>query len=242
MKTETTTKRILTFGNRQIPYRIIRKQRKYLRILVEPNLQVTIYAPTNAEDCKINEFLHKKAFWIMQKLDYVKTFHPLPPPREYINGETFRFLGRQYRLKIEQGNHSPAKLRGRFLYVMISDKHDYAKAKELVTAWYRLQAEHTFHRITRKCSEITSRHEVPAASIRLRKMRTRWGSCNSKNIITINTNLIQAPIHCIEYVIMHELCHLKHHNHSKSFYKLLSICMPDWKIRKELLQKVVIPE
>ncbi|MFA7173422.1 MAG: M48 family metallopeptidase [Kiritimatiellia bacterium] len=97
-----------------------------------------------------------------------------------------------------------------------------------------------FHKVLKKSLEITARHGIPSATLTLRKMRSRWGSCSGNGRITINTALIQAPSHCVEYVIMHELCHLKHHNHSKAFYKLLTQCMPDWQKRKTVLRHIVI--
>jgi predicted metal-dependent hydrolase len=241
MKADSTSEGILEFGTRRIAYRLIRGQRKRVRIAITPDMAVTVSAPVRARDAQIEELLHKKAHWIVRTLDRIKTFHPLPAPKQYVSGETMLYLGRQYRLKVEQGEPAPARLKGRFLLVNVANKGDATAAKRAVENWYRIRAEETFRRYLEKCTEVTARHGVPSAEITLRKMQTRWGSCSSKGRVTINTNLIQAPVHCIEYVIMHELCHLKHHNHSKAFYHLLSLCMPDWPKRKEALHRVVIP-
>lgn len=241
MKADAPAENCIKFGTRRIPYQLTREPRKRVRILVTPDLTVSVSAPKRASDHDIAGILNKKARWIAKKLDEMKAFHPMPGPKQYLSGETFRYLGRQYRLKVEQDSPAPAKLKGKFLHVTIPEKTDRTAVKNAVELWYRMQAERTFLRYLKKCTEITMRHGVPDASITLRKMRTRWGSCSSNGRITINTNLIQAPVHCIEYVITHELCHLKHHNHSKAFYKLLTLCMPDWQKRKEALHKVIIP-
>ena len=233
---------MVEFGSRRIPYQLTRQKRKRIRILVAPDLTVRVSAPLRAKDDQIDRVLSQKARWIARKLDEVKNFHPLPAPKQYVSGETFCYLGRQYRLKIDEGEKSPAKLRGKFLNLAVPDKQDREAVKKAVESWYRQRAEETFNRYLNKCTEVTERHGIPEASLTLRKMRTRWGCCSSKGRITINTNLIQAPVHCIEYVIMHELCHLKHHNHSPAFYKLLTQCMPDWQKRKNALHRVVIPE
>jgi hypothetical protein len=233
---------ILEYGNRRIPYRLTRQKRKRIRILVAPDLTVSVFAPLRARDEQIHHVLLQKARWIIRKLDKIKSFHPLPAPKPYISGETFCFLGRQYRLKVETGEKRPAKLKGKFLHLSVPNKQDRKAVKTAVDHWYRQRAEETFTRYLQKCSEVTERHGLPKASLTLRKMRTRWGSCSSKGRITINTNLIQAPVHCIEYVVMHELCHLKHHNHSPAFYKLLTQCMPDWQTRRSTLHRTVIPQ
>jgi predicted metal-dependent hydrolase len=88
--------------------------------------------------------------------------------------------------------------------------------------------------------EIALNHGVPESILLISTMRRRWGSCSPKGRITLNLNLVKAPVHCIEYVIMHELCHLKLSNHSKAFYSLLTRCQPDWRKRKGILDKVVI--
>jgi len=91
-----------------------------------------------------------------------------------------------------------------------------------------------------KCYAIASRHGISEPVLMIRTMRRRWGSCSPKGRITLNLNLVRAPVHCIEYVIMHELCHMKYHNHSRAFYSLLTRCQPDWRHRKEILDKVII--
>lgn len=230
----------IAFGTRRITYTLHRRERKRLRIVVSPELSVDVFTPVTANEEQIEAALMKKAAWIAGKLDALERYHPLPAPKKYISGETLVYLGRQYRLKVERGNAQPAKLRGRFLKVWVKDKKDTRKIKNAVDAWYRKRAHETLNRYMKKCHTIASRHGVAEPVLAIRAMRRRWGSCSSKGRITLNLNLVKAPVHCIEYVIMHELCHMKYHNHSKSFYSLLTRCQPDWRKRKEILDKVVM--
>jgi len=231
---------VIDFGTRKITYNLHRENRNRLRIVVAPELTVDVFAPANSDEEQIQAAVMKKAAWIASKLDALERYHPLPTPKKYISGETLIYLGRQYRLKVEQGRSQPAKLMGRFLKVWVEDKHDTRSVRNTVDSWYRKRAHETLGRYMEKSYAIASRHGVPEPVLLIRNMRRRWGSCSSKGRITINLNLVKAPVHCIEYVIMHELCHLKYHNHSKSFYSLLTRCQPDWRKRKVELDKVVI--
>lgn len=231
---------VIDFGTRKIKYNLHRENRNRLRIVVAPELTVDVFAPATAGEERIQSAMMKKAAWIARKLDEMERYHPLSAPKKYISGETLVYLGRQYRLKVVKGPGQPAKLIGRFLRVWIEDKNDTRSVKNAVDAWYRKRAHATLGRYMEKCYAVASRHGVAEPVLMIRTMRRRWGSCSPKGRITLNLNLVKAPVHCIEYVIMHELCHLKYHNHSKSFYSLLTRCQPDWRKRKEILDKIVI--
>jgi len=230
----------IDFGARKITYTLHRQDRRRMRIVVSPELTVDVFAPATANEEQIEAAVKRKAAWIAGKLDALESYHPLPTPKKYISGETLVYLGRQYRLKVEHGLEQSAKLIGRFLRVWVEDKKDTQGIKNAVDAWYRKRALETLGRYMEKCYAIASRHGVAEPVLTIRTMRRRWGSCSQKGRITLNLNLVKAPVHCIEYVIMHELCHLKYHNHSKSFYSLLTRCQPDWRNRKEILDKVVL--
>jgi predicted metal-dependent hydrolase len=228
---------IIDFGSRKIPYRLHRKERKHLRIVVSPELTVDIFAPRSAGDEQVQEALKKKTPWILRTLEKLEGYYPLPTPKRYLSGETFVYLGRHYRLKVENGSRQPAKLLGRFLWVWVADKTDAPSVKRSVEGWYRKRARETLGRYVEKCYRIASRHGVPEPNLVIRRMTRRWGSCSPSGRITLNLKLVCVPVHCIEYVIMHEICHLKQSNHSKAFYSLLTRCLPDWRRRKETLDK-----
>jgi predicted metal-dependent hydrolase len=232
--------KVIEFGTRKLKYNLHRENRKRLRIVVAPELTVDVFAPATAGEEQIQAAVMKKAAWIARKLDGFEKYHPLSAPKKFISGETLVYLGRQYRLKVAQGSRQPAKLIGRFLKVRVENKNDTRSIKKAVDAWYRKRAHETLGRYVEKCYTIAARHGVPEPILMIRTMRRRWGSCSPKGRITLNLNLVKTPVHCIEYVIMHELCHMKYHNHSKSFYSLLTRCQPDWRNRKEILDKVAI--
>ena len=236
MRTDAT-QHSLKFGARRINYALYRADRKQLRVVVEPDMTVEVIAPRKATAQAIKEAVMKKAAWIARKLDHVESFHPLPAPRKYVSGETIVYLGRQYRLKVVKGASAPARLRGRYLWAYVARK-DRETVKHAVDTWYATRAHDAFKRYAEKCMAIASRHGVPEPTIVIRAMRRRWGSCAPSGRITLNTQLVEAPAHCIEYVIMHELCHLKHHNHSKAFYSLLTRCQPNWRHRKQTLDRI----
>ncbi len=238
MKTEAP-EQLLVYGERRIPYRLRFSDRKRLRITVRPDLSVLADAPGRFGEEEAREAVRSKARWILRQLASFEEFHPLPTPHRFVSGETFVYLGRQYRLKVETGPPAPAKLRGRFLHVTVAEKADTKVVKRALDTWYRKRAEDVFHRYLATCMEVAGRHGVNQPALTIRDMRTRWGSCSAAGRITLNLKLVQAPVHCIEYVIMHELCHLVHHDHSPRFYRLLSRCMPDWEKRRAVLRQVV---
>jgi len=239
MNTESKSE-VVQFGTRRIIYNLYRSDRKHIRIVVSPDLAVKVYAPRRTRNSRIHGVVLSKAGWIARKLDEVKVLQPLPTEKKYISGEIFLYLGRQYRLKVSPGKKCPAKLRGRYLYVQTERTDDCRNISRIVKTWYREHADLTFGRYMVRCFRIVSRHVDSNPVLMIRAMKRRWGSCSQTSRITLNTNLVQLPVHCIEYVIMHELCHLKFHNHSKQFYSFLTLCMPDWRKRKNTLDRFLL--
>ncbi len=239
MRTDSA-RNVIGFGSRKIEYSLHRESRKRLRIVVAPELTVDVFAPETADDSDIQAAIVKKAPWIIRKLDTLEAHHPLPQPQRYVSGETLVYLGRQYRLKVEQNHKRPAKLLGRYLWVWVEDRNDTRGVKKAVDSWYRKRARATLGRYAKQCCVVAFRHGVPEPELTIRRMLRRWGSCSPNGRVTLNLNLVKVPVHCIEYVIMHELCHLRYHNHSKRFYSLLTRWMPDWRSRKATLDRLVV--
>ncbi len=226
----------IQFGSKQIDFSLEYTERKSLGITVTPDLAVLVRAPLDATLEKIKEKLHKKAPWIIKQQSFFLAFHPKTPARKFVSGETHLYLGRQYRLKIEDGTPESVKLKGKFLEVCTNDK---SRVKSILDAWYLKQAKAKFHTIAQPLIERFKKYEVEPSSIVLRDMPTRWGSCTPKGKIILNPELIKAPKGCIEYVILHELCHLVHHDHTQRFLDLQTKEMGDWEKWKGRLERVL---
>jgi predicted metal-dependent hydrolase len=199
---------------------------------VKPTLEVVLTVPTNTTQEKIDQILKKRHDWILAQLNYFKKFQQ--PAKELVSGESFAYLGRNYRLKVSTATNESIKLIGGYLHVNLSDKSDHNKKLQLIETWYKQKAEDYFKKVIAKYTKIV-KQEV--AKISIRKMKTRWGSCNpKKSYINLNLDLIKKHVFAIEYVIFHELVHLIHYNHDQKFYHYLATHMPDWKIRKLKLE------
>ena len=159
-------------------------------------------------------------------------------PKQYVSGETFYLLGRGVRLKVEKNVRDTISSDGIYLHLCVKDTEDFAKKQKMVTRYLDEQCRSIFGEIILETYPVFQKYGVPMPELRIRNMETRWGSCLAKKgVVTLNKRLLEAPRNCIEYVVMHEFCHFVHQNHSKQFYAFLTMLMPDWKQRKETLDK-----
>lgn len=226
----------IQFGSKKIEFFVEYSARKTLGITVTPESDVLVKAPIDSSIDKIKEKILKKAAWILKQQSFFLSFQPKTPARSYVGGETHLYLGRQYLLKIESSKKDSVKLKGKFIEVHTSDK---SRVKGLVKEWYLLHAKSKFKEIAQPLIEKFKKHKVEPDSIVFREMPTRWGSCTPKGKIILNPELIKAPKGCIEYVIIHELCHLIYHYHTQKFIDLQTKEMPDWEKWKSKLEKLL---
>lgn len=225
----------IQFGSKKIDFRLEYSDRKSLGITVTPEMEVLVKAPADTTIEKVKEKIRKKAPWIIKQQSFFLSFQPKTPTRKYVSGETHLYLGRQYRLQIHIGKEDSVKLKGKFIEVVIKDK---TSTKDLVQDWYLQHARTKLHAIAQPLIDKFKKYKIEPNSIVLRDMPTRWGSCTPKGKIILNPELIKAPKGCIEYVIIHELCHLIHQDHTQKFIDLQSKEMKDWekwKMKLELL-------
>jgi len=226
----------IQFGSRTIDFRLEYSDRKSLGITVTPEMEVLVKAPKNTPLEKVKEKIRKKAPWIIKQQSFFLSFQPKTPQRKYVSGETHLYLGRQYRLQVIIAVEESVKLMGKFIEVKTEDK---SRTKNLIDNWYLEKARTKFDEIATPLIERFKKYKVEPSSIVLRNMPTRWGSCTPKGKIILNPELIKAPKGCIEYVIIHELCHLVHHNHTQKFIELQTKEMKDWEKWKIKLEKLL---
>ncbi|HAJ99521.1 MAG TPA: metal-dependent hydrolase [Bacteroidales bacterium] len=231
------------FGSKLIDFRLEYSGRKTLGITVTPEMEVLVKAPVDTSMEKVKEKILKKAPWIIKQLIFFLSFQPKTPIRKYISGETHLYLGRQYRLVIMKAElgiiNDCVKLSGGFLKVYTNNK---AKAKKLVENWYLERANAKLIEIAKPLiDKFVLKHNLSFIihNLSLKEMPTRWGSCTSKGKIILNPELIKAPRGCIEYVIIHELCHLIHHEHTQKFIDLQTKEMQDWERWKMKLERLL---
>jgi len=167
-------------------------------------------------------------------LNYFKQFNPKTPDRCYVSGETHLYLGKQYRLKLSEGPENSVKLSRGFFHITCRNEATPYIAKKLLNQWYSKKAQLQFAESMDRCWQKFIGIGKPKLSIK--RMQKRWGSLSDKGTVTLNTDLIRAPKECIDYVVTHELCHLKYNNHGPEFYKLLDSVIPGWEKIKHKLE------
>jgi predicted metal-dependent hydrolase len=226
----------IEYNGETIPFEVQHVDRKTMEIAVHPDGRVVVKAPVGTTLEAIRTRVKRRALWIKRKLEYFRQFEPRTPPRQYVGGETHLYLGRQYRLKLVKSQNDEVKLKGAFFCVMTPRPDTANKVKTLLDEWYACHAKLIFQKRLAVCYESARGLKVPFPDISVRIMTKRWGSCGRLGRIVLNMALVKSSFFCIDYVIIHELCHLKIPNHNEKYYRLLTRYMPDWKKRKDRLE------
>ena len=229
----------LESGGYQLTYEILLVDRKSMSIAVHPDKSVVVKAPLGSTSALIAAKVKQKARWIKRQIAYFDQFDPRTPARKYVGGESHLYLGRKYRLQIELGDDDKLLLKnGYFCLATTSDQPEHIQ--RILQSWYRSRAEVILAQVFADCWQGFARAGLSQPSLQIKSLAKRWGSLSRSGRLTLNVNLVQTPKQCIEYVVIHELCHLIHHNHSANFYQLLDRTMPDWPRRKHKLEMALV--
>lgn len=231
---------VIQYGAEKIPFELAFRPRRELSINVHPDRSVSVVAPEARTVEEVLARVRRKASWIAKQRRHFEQFHPLPQARRFVNGETHYYLGRQYRLRVRKAAEESVKLKGRFLVIGTPHPERAGLVRQLLEGWNREHAEVIFRSRLARCLKEAPSLQITTPKIVILRMEKRWGSCTETGNILINVELVKTPLDCIEYLIMHELCHLRVHNHGSAYYRLLTRCMPDWQRRKVRLDSFVI--
>lgn len=223
------------FGTFVYKYEIIKQDRKTLSLTVTPDLDIILKCPHKVSEERIENFLRKKWFWLEKQLSFFKKYQRKIYEKEYISGEGYLYLGRQYQLIVKRGKKDSASLTNGQLIVYTSKSISNTQHnKRIINSWFELKAKDIFKERFEEIVEKFGYKETIIFSIR--EMSRRWGSFLKQDKIFLNPKLIHMPKSCIDYVIVHELCHMKYKNHDKRFFNLLNQKYPKWERIKEKLE------
>ena len=234
----TPPARTFIYGKHEIEYRLFYVDRKTLEISVHPDTSVIVKAPLDSDLSKIEEKLKKRARWILKQGRYFEQFYPRTTERQYLSGETHLYLGKRYQLRVMLDSTQAVRLKNG-AFIVQSKERSQKQVEKLMQKWYREKAKEQFYSSLTRCwkNELAVEYDKPR--LQIKRMEKRWGSLSPGGILTLNIALIKAPKECIDYVVTHELCHLKHPSHGKEFYQLLEAVFPNWKMVKHKLEMVM---
>jgi predicted metal-dependent hydrolase len=208
---------------------IIRSKRKTLAVIIKNDGSLIVRAPMRTSDQRIKEFVEEHHLWIEKKQAEIKSI-VLLVPKQYVPGEMFMFLGESYLLEIVKDQEKSLVLNGSFKMTEKAAN----RAETVFERWYRQQAKKI---LKERVDLYASQYGFQYQGIKITSAKTRWGSCSSKGSLNFSWRLIMAPLEQVDYVVIHELVHTIHHNHSKRFWKRVEKVMPDFKERKKWLRK-----
>lgn len=228
------------YGDEQITFERVKRPQATGKVLIKvhPDCRVIASAPEGTESAAVLSAVKKRGRWIYEQLRDFRKQLEFTTPRQYISGESHYYLGKQYLLKVIEAPdrvQGVKLLRGSIEVTVRSKSAD--KVQALLQDWYKTRAKEVFS----KRLDAMLEHALWVSQrppLRLLTMQTQWGSCSPNGRITLNPHLVKAPRECIDYVILHELCHIAEHNHSERFYRLMNQVMPDWEAVKEKLDEM----
>jgi len=229
-----------TLKGRRLDCRLVRRERRSLQLEVLPDMSVRMIAPPKVSLERCQDFLRRKKGWVASQQAFFGAFHPLTKPRAYVPGETHLYLGRRLRLKVLRKGPVGVRASRTHLEVCLGRGQTAPRLVEAALwAWYRAQATGLFEARLQGCmAKVGLRAGEGPAKLVIRRFKARWGGMSPKGVLSLNLDLIRAPLECIDYVILHELCHLRHPRHDRGFWALLERLVPDWQRRKDKLERL----
>lgn len=220
-------------------YEVIRRpRRKTVGICVKPDQTVQVAIPKRFPLAKVDALVRGKADWIRRKLSQYRDIQAQYQPKQYVSGEIFTYLGHDCRLKVLEGAEIPVSLKQGVLRVSVPrdlspEQRPLSVARELET-WFRAQAQ---RHLGERTAWYAARMRVTPVSVGIKSYRSRWGSCHADGRIYFNWRIIMASPSIVDYVVVHELCHLVHHNHSPNYWRLVESIMPEYRAAKVWLKQ-----
>lgn len=233
MKSLAKLKREFIYGSFLYHYDLVRQDRKTLSLTVTPEMSILLKSPLQVDVSRIETFLKKKWLWMEKQLTFFGRYKHSKYKRQFVSGESYYYLGRQYLLQVRSGESDQVSLSRGKIVVTLSSKSKY-RAKQLLSQWYKNKTTQVF---TERFNEMASRFgykNIP--SLKVREMKKRWGSYLGSNTVVLNPKLIHLSKPCIDYVITHELCHVRYKNHNHKFFIYLDEKYPNWQTIKEKLE------
>ena len=227
----------VTWGGSQLPYTIHRsaRRKKTVAVTVDPAGNVLVVAPERVATDRLDAIVRRKVEWIARRLRNAETHGPPLSPREFVSGESVLYLGRHYRLKVHPHETGDAKLRGGWLHVPApGDVPQTVQVRAAVVSWLRCRAA---ERLPERVAAWQPRAGVAMPRVVIADQRKRWGSCDQRGTIRLNWRIIQAPMRVVDYVVVHELLHLRHGGHGGDYWQAVGRVMPDYERRREDLRQ-----
>jgi predicted metal-dependent hydrolase len=222
-----------------IEFRIVYSRRRTLGISVLPDSSVLVRAPYHASLSTISRVVREKSAWIIRHRDNYRNREQKPLNGLLTDGSTQLFRGEKCLLRITEDSRPFIKFQDGIIEMALPDPDDLSAVRKLLYAGFKKESSKVFPEMVSDALRKYEKHTFRPTGLTIRSMKSRWGSCSKKGMITLSTELIKLPDYHIQYVIAHELCHLKHHNHGKEYYNLLTELFPGWKkVRKELREYV----
>ena len=219
----------------EFPVEVIRTDRRRSASIYLDGEGIKVRVPRGLSDSRVRDLIAKKSPWIKRKLREAE-LTVLLRPKEFVSGETFSYLGRNYRLKVLSGDPPSLKLRGGYLEATISrsSKTKEEEVRFLLVDWYRRHAQKRLEEKTRRYAKIL---QAEPNCIFVKDYKSRWGSCSATGDISYNWRIVMAPHHIVDYVVVHELCHLLEHNHSAIYWRYVERIIPDFQECRKWLKQ-----
>jgi predicted metal-dependent hydrolase len=229
------------FGTKTIDYKIERSSRRgTVSIAVDPAQGVLVTAPQPASVRRLDDIVHANALWIVERLKRRSDLPPPMPAKEFVSGETFLYLGRHHRLRLDLDQApGPLRLDKGWLRIaippMLEEHHRSQFVRAALLDWYRAKAA---RRLSERVKEWSDKLRIQEPELLMVEPKKRWGSASVSGTVRINWRIIQAPLSLVDYVVAHELVHLQHPNHTRDFWAALGRVMPDYESRKARLRGI----